>query len=129
MLKTRYKFLTFRCIKEHLVKHGKNPFLDHEQSKAINVFMLMNGCEAWDIHNFRKGIYDFKEGHPEQIVPIYRESMTNGQIKSTRKYLDGGGLPFNCLKLKKVFKYEGKCEGCPRKKFNVVRGRKDVFCA
>ncbi len=123
MLKKRYKFLTFWCIKEHLVKHGKNPFLDHEQSKAINVFMLMNDCKAWDVHNFRKGIYDFKEGNPEQIVPIYRESITNGQIKSTRKYLDGGGLPFNCLKLKKVFKYEGPCEGCPRKKFKVEKRR------
>ena len=123
LLEGRYSFLRYKCISYHLnekrPKKGKWIVLNHTQSLAINAFMVYNGCEDWEIHNFRRCCYDY-DG--KRYTPEYKEKTTNDQIKSTRKFIEGGGLPFPCRQTEKneglatIFSFdEAGCHGCPRR--------------
>jgi len=123
LLEGRYRFLRYTCINQHLT--GKRPkeskwlVLNHKQSLALNAFMVHSGCEDWELHNFRRCCYDY-DG--QRYTPEYKEKTTSAQIKSTRKYIEGGGLPFPCRPTERneglaaIFNFdESACRGCPRK--------------
>lgn len=123
LLEGRYRFLRYKCVSHHLSekrpREGKWLVLNHRQSLALNAFMVYNGCEDFEIHNFRRCCYDY-DG--QRYTPEYDESKTKGQIKSTRKFIEGGGLPFPCRQtetnegLAAIFSFdESGCQGCPRK--------------
>lgn len=123
LLEGRYSFLRYKCINYHLSekrpREGKWIVLNHKQSLAVNAFMVYNGCDDFEIHNFRRCCYDY-DG--KRYTTEYKEKTTNGQIKSTRKFIEGGGLPFPCKQtetnegLAAIFNFdEAGCRGCPRR--------------
>jgi len=118
LLEGRYSWLRYKCIKEKM--GAKRIVLNHKQALAINSFMLIEGCEDWEIHNFRRACYDVDEAGKHRLE--YDRGTTQTQIDSGRKYIKGGGKPFPCRPtetnegLPAVFDFNPqKCEGCPRR--------------
>jgi len=123
LLDGRYDFLRYKCINYHLSekrpKEGKWIVLNHRQSLAINAFMVFGGCDDFEIHNFRRCCYDY-DG--QRYTTEYEEKTTNAQIKSTRTFIEEGGLPFPCRPtdtnegLAAIFSFdEAGCSGCLRR--------------
>jgi len=113
LLETRYAWLHYHCVSNHLSKCKKRITLPHETGLSIANFMMSNGCEDWEIHNFRKAVYDFKDN---KYVTEYDERKTQRQIESTRKYLEKKGKPPTCKTLLNTFNMDKEtCKGCPRK--------------
>jgi hypothetical protein len=117
LLEGRYSWLLYKCINRHMDR--KHVILSHEQGLAINAFMLLKGCDDWEVHNFRRGLYAIKDGHH---VSEYNERVTEAQIRSGRDYIAKGGLPFPCRATDKnaglaaVFNFdESLCGGCLRR--------------
>ena len=113
LLEKRYSWLNYHCVADHLNKCKKRIILPHETGLAIANFMISSGCEDWEIHNFRKAVWDFKDN---KYVKEYDEKKTQKQIDSTHKFLERKGKPPTCRTLLTSFN-QGKesCKGCPRK--------------
>jgi len=113
LLETKYSWLNYHCISEYLTKCKKRIILPHETGLAIANFMLSNGCEDWEIHNFRKAVWDYKDN---KYIQEYDEQKTQRQIDSTHKYLERKGKPPTCRTLLTSFNQtKDSCKGCPRK--------------
>ena len=119
LLEGRYSWLQYKCIRERL--SSKRIVLSHKQGLAVNSFMLIEGCEDFEIHNFRRTCHDVDEAGKHRIE--YDRKITQTQIDSGRKYIEGGGLPFPCKPtetnegLAAIFNFdEAGCRGCPRKR-------------
>jgi len=115
LLEGRYRWLRYKCVASHLT--GKRIELNHDQGLAINAFMLHSGCEDWEIHNFRRCVYD-SHGKPD-----YDEDETRRQIENGRRYIERGGLPYPCRPSEKnqglaaSFNFDPEqCPGCPRRR-------------
>ncbi len=113
LLETRYQWLNYHCISNHLSKCKKRIVLPHETGLALVNFMLTNGCEDWEIHNFRKAVWDLKDN---KYTHEYDERKTSKQIESAHRYLDRKGKPPTCRTLLTAFNQnKDDCKGCPRK--------------
>jgi len=120
LLKKRYAWVKYGCIQRYLEGCKKRIVLPHDAGLAINGLMLTGGCVEWDIHNFRKNVYDYKDG---KYTLEYNEGATEAQIRSSRQYIEGGGKPFTCEHLLEVFGGDKElCRGCVRKS---VKSTKD----
>jgi putative DNA primase/helicase len=121
LLAGKYRFLSYPCVKEHLKKGKKNIFLDHNQSLAINFWMIKNGCTHEELHNFRRKVVDHDKIDPKKIVEIYDKDVTNSQIKNGVSYVNGGGKQRSCFSrhegkpsVCEIFEYSGVgCGQCP----------------
>lgn len=113
LLDTKYQWLNYHCISNHLQKCKKRIILPHETGLALVNFMLLNGCEDWEIHNFRKAVWDFKDN---KYTREYDERKTQKQVESAHRYLDRKGKPPMCRTLLTSFNQsKDDCKGCPRK--------------
>lgn len=115
LLNGKYNWLNYRCIGDYLNKCKKRLVLPHEAGRDIANLMMFHGCEDWEHHNFRKSVWDFKEG---KYTPEYDEKKTQKQVESTRRYFeDKQGKPIKCNSLRQHFNAsEDTCKGCIRKK-------------
>jgi hypothetical protein len=114
LLETRYSWLSYNCIKKKLEK--KRFVLNkHEQRLAIRNFMLSGKCEDWEIHNFFASQDD------------YDERKTQAQIDDGHKFIEKGGKPFSCDKLRTIFNFSEKdCSGCPRRVPQPKKGEEET---
>jgi len=113
LLETKYNWLNYTCISDHLNRCKKRIILPHEIGLAVANFMIGSGCEDWEVHNFRKAIWDIKDN---KYVHEYDERKTQKQIESTHRYLDRKGKPPTCRTLLTAFNQtKDSCKGCPRK--------------
>ena len=119
LLEGRYNWLSYHCISEHLTKCKKRIVLPHETGLAIANFMLSSGCEDWEIHNFRKAVWDYINN---KYVYEYDEKKTQRQIESTHRYLERKGKPPTCRTLLTAFNQsKDTCKGCPRKQETTTK--------